>query len=511
MRITLAAFVLFQTAIGHAAPDPLFDGAASPSNAPVFFAGDRVQAGAQLERAKPTSAASTRFSGGYLGLFPESAFDLTTGRCKGCRAPREGQWYFQDEVIAVPKSGSPAIVWVGSNVLLEGVRLSGDGRFITLKDGTRMPLSLVPKIASNRSYFDVSSVAYMSGRTIRLRGEIIEENGVKRFIARTIWPEDFRVDFGMPLKPLDYGETLTSLVKENDGGAKEPFTTRLLWAKPGADRDWGGKPVCGVMLNGAQGDDDETHAGHFSLGTGRLGHSGEISDWLFANFYDMDLVSEKGILPAPVPMDKYLADLNSGQNYYRPTYVLAAVLKDERTAVKIQEEFRAFYPLYYAHEVKYDRVTMSCAGLIIDNMRKAGWNVPQNGPDNPVTAGTLALLTFIGTRDKSAAKSILDMAAQDQTRLFPSVAFEKTGGDLLNLVGDQGATPRAELMPFERMLQEDLVALILVRVPQIPSSRKWGQAPVGSVGEYFLRAPLLHSQWQTNPNASRPYPPPHDE
>lgn len=39
---------------------------------------------------------------------------------------------------------------------------------------------------------------------------------------------------------------------------------------------------------------------------------------------------EKGILPAMVPMDNYLYDLNSGQSYYRPSYLLVLVLKQDR-------------------------------------------------------------------------------------------------------------------------------------------------------------------------------------
>ena len=80
------------------------------------------------------------------------------------------------------------------------------------------------------------------------------------------------------------------------------------------------------MLNGAQGDDDEAHAGHFALVTGRVQDDGAIGDWLVNNFYTLDTESEKGILAAPVPLDNYLADLNAGQAWYRPSYMLVAVL-----------------------------------------------------------------------------------------------------------------------------------------------------------------------------------------
>ena len=54
------------------------------------------------------------------------------------------------------------------------------------------------------------------------------------------------------------------------------------------------------MLNGAQGDDDEAHGGHFALMTGQVGSEGALDDLLVNNFYSLDSESEKGILAAPV-------------------------------------------------------------------------------------------------------------------------------------------------------------------------------------------------------------------
>ena len=86
------------------------------------------------------------------------------------------------------------------------------------------------------------------------------------------------------------------------------------------------------MLNGAQGDDDEAHGGHYAVVTGRVGAEGAIDDWLANNFYTLDLFSEKGIIAAAVPLDRYLADLNSGQAWYRPSHLLVAILSRERAA-----------------------------------------------------------------------------------------------------------------------------------------------------------------------------------
>src|SRR5690242_21874285 len=56
------------------------------------------------------------------------------------------------------------------------------------------------------------------------------------------------------------------------------------------------------------------------------------------------------------------------------------------------------------------------------------------------------------------------------------------------------------------MLAEDLEAVIYVRIPQFPSSRAFGQAPVASMDEYMKRAPQDHSKWKIVPVAPRPFP-----
>jgi len=65
------------------------------------------------------------------------------------------------------------------------------------------------------------------------------------------------------------------------------------------------------------------------------------------NFYNLDSFSEKGTIAAPVTMDNYLMDINSGQSYYRPSYMLVAVLNHPRTAVAyqggVQRVFNHFY------------------------------------------------------------------------------------------------------------------------------------------------------------------------
>jgi hypothetical protein len=515
------------------AASAVFDGAVAPAGTaaePVAGqTGTRAALNAPTTPAAPAPRAVPHadvqpspahgISDGFIGLYPESDFELGTGNCSSCRAPMQGKWYFLDDVIATPKAsaGAPALVWIGSTEMVEGARISADGLTVTLKDGTVMPFALTPKIPLNRSYFDASSLAFYQNRTVRVRGEYATVNGVKTLVARTIWPEDFRLDpASVASADAASAKDVDALVAADRGGAKSPFETKLLWEKPGAGRDWNAKPVMGFMLNGAQGDDDEALAGHFSLFTGRTGPNGSMADWMFDNFYDMNTVSEKGIVAGMVPMDKYMADLNSGQSWYRPTDMLVMIMKDDRVPLQVQELFKERYAQYYAQDFTYDHTHLNCTALIADPLRAEGWKYPNDGKTPVPVAKALAAL--VGLKDKKAAAEMYDAMREEPTRGFPRASFDAVGRDMLNLAGvpdDSEASdgrpapdaPDRRLTPFEAMIREDLVAIVFVRLPQIPSSRKFGRDPAGSVFDYFLRIPGGPKQTIATP--SRPFPPPH--
>ncbi|MDE2489202.1 MAG: hypothetical protein KGM24_00030 [Elusimicrobia bacterium] len=484
----------------------------------------RAGAVAALAKSSATAAAATAaapvvsptpasgISDGWLGPYREGDFVLGTGRCPSCRGPLEGKWYFLDDVIATPKSGPPAIVWIGSHRLFEHATLLADGLHVRLADGTVMPFQLVPRLATNQSWYDASSLAYLRGRTLRIRGEIAEIGGVPTLVARTLWPEDFRLD---PARLRESMADATSrgidgLVAADDGGAKKPFQQELLWERPGEGRDWDGRPVMGFMLNGAQGDDDEAKAGHFSMFTGRVGPHGSMADWMFDNFYDMDTVSEKGIISAMVPMDKYMTDLNAGQSWYRPTDMLVFVMKDDSLTLKIQELFKQRYAQYYAHTIRYDHTKNPCTALIVDPLAQEGWHYPKDGPTPKIVARLFAsFVSRIGGGPKAGAE-VYGLLRQEPTHLFPRAAFDSLGGDVLSLEGAYGAEPLGrELDPFEKALRDGLLAVVWVRIPQIPSSRAYGADPAGGVLDYFRRVPLDRSKWRTVPTPPRPFPPPH--
>ena len=114
----------------------------------------------------------------------------------------------------------------------------------------------------------------------------------------------------------------------------------------------------------------------------RQGAQGAIDDWLVNNFYTLDSESEKGIIAAVVPLDNYLGDLNSGQAWYRPSYMLVASLKDGRTAEHLQSALNRVYNQFYRHQIAYQHACANCAGTSVTTSRTPDGPVPVSRAEN---------------------------------------------------------------------------------------------------------------------------------
>lgn len=475
-------------------------------------------------------------AGERLGLLPATQFKLSTGACADCPTLKQGLWYFRDDVLAVPLASQPVsgvkgtrdivgglkewaaggkidelhypgLVWLGAPHILDDAVILTDGASVRAADGGVTGFKLVPKISTNLSYWNAGTTAFFAKRQVRMRGTFKEEDGKASFVARTVWPKDYFLDQEKMLaKPFTANESLATFVREAGGGAASPYATRLLWErKPGQARHWQDKPVIGVMLNGAQGDDDEAYGGHFAIATGQVGKQGQWSDWIVNNFYNLDSVSEKGIIAAPVPMDNYLMDLNSGQQYYRPSYMLVAVLNKARTAAAYQGGVQRVFNHFYRHDFSYQHAGANCAGISLDVFKALGWNIPQRGATSNLKA--IGAYAYLSAKDRSLAsgRKIYDYLTEEQVRLYPAVAFEAAGHDLMQLVGAAKGEGR-KLTAFEKQLQSDVEAIVLVRIPQIPSSRAMGSNPVFSFDEFMARTPPDRADWKIVPTGPRPFP-----
>jgi hypothetical protein len=473
-----------------------------------------------------------------FGLFQAEDFRITTGRCNDCPTPKQALWYFQDESIAVPKRGDflaglatnapgyqntlrgveeldhyrrelpyPSLIWIGSPEIIGDAILADGGKTLRKDNGEEIAFSLVPKIPTNRSYYNDSSARFFQQRSLRVRGATYNQTGSDVFVARTIWPEDFRIDAVAKEQPLLRNEKMSDLIAAQNGGAAGRFQSRLLWERNAVERrHWAGMPVLGLVLSGGQGDDDESQAGHLAVITGRVGRNGEIADWMANNFYNLDEVSEKGIIASMLPLDNYLMDLNSGQSYYRPTYLLVAVLKDARAASRFQAAIEPLYNHFYRHDFQYHHSKANCTGISIDTLRAIGWKVPRNGATSYLKAA--AAFAYLSATDLSLAsgKKMFDYLTEEQTRLFPRTAFEAASEDLLAILKGQRNDTNRTLTDYEQALRDDTLAVLFIRVPQIPSSRAFGTYPVASFDEYRNRVPADHSKWKIVPVDARLFP-----
>ncbi|WP_288380181.1 hypothetical protein [uncultured Massilia sp.] len=502
-------------------------GAAAAAFATFAYAADSVTT------ASPAGVKSALESE-HIGLLPGESFNLRTGKCDDCKVPKQSLWYFENEFIAVPEPKAtasgftpgvdrrsdvnkwaaaaqpgqldhPSVVWLGAPSIFDGLMLPGAQRVRT-SGGQELDIRLVPKLSTNLSYANDTTTAWFGGREVRIRGTLDTKNGKDDFVARTIWPNDFAFQpASMQSKPLQEPADLEAFVREPIKNARG-IETRVVWERhPGQPRDWKQKPALGFILNGAQGDDDESLGGHFAVATGRIGDNGEWSNWAVNNFYNLDSFSEKGIVAATLPMDNYLMDLNSGQQYYRPSYMLVAVLNNARTAAAFQGGVQRVFNHFYRHDFQYRHASANCAGISVDVFDALGWSIPKRGPTAPLKS--LAAYGYLAAKDGSlqSGRKIYDYLNEEQTRLLPAVAFDAMGQDLLQIVG-AGGKPQRALSAYEQQLRSDVEAIFLVRIPQVPSSRVFGSAPVYSFDEFQARVPADQKDWKIVPVEPRPFP-----
>ncbi len=388
---------------------------------------------------------------GAFGLYTATDFRVASGPDGRGAALRQALWYFLDETIALPKQGLPAasftpgvrafdevrawahtrapdapvdfppLIWVGAPAIIRHARISDDGQGLVTREGVS-PYEPAPKIALNRSYFDASSIAFLSSRRVTVRGTPTSTG----FIARTFWPEDFKLGGrSPPLRTLPAAGTpaaaLRALMREAPrGGAQSPFMATTLWQRNAALADWTGRPVLAFMVNGAQGDDDEAHAGHFALVTGRVADDGSMGDWLVNNYYSLDSESEKGIIAAPVPLDNYQGDLNAGQSWYRPSCVLVAVLRNARAAELVQSACNRVYNQFYRHQLVYYHPSANCTSISIDALRALDWPIPARGASSRWLAwlGFPFMMVVVMGALTSIPKDVLEAAGVDGATRF---------------------------------------------------------------------------------------------
>ncbi len=130
--------------------------------------------------------------------------------------------------------------------------------------------------------------------------------------------------------------------------------------------------------------------------------------------------------------------------------------------------------------------------------------MPVRGVESLLKASAAYWYVAATERSLQKGRAIYDYLNTEMTRLFPAVAFDAIGNDLLNIArtGDQSTLTSGTMQAMTTQLE----AIYFVRIPQIPSSRAYGLAPVYSFAQYLQQAPADRSQWQIIPVTPNPLP-----
>jgi hypothetical protein len=157
---------------------------------------------------------------------------------------------------------------------------------------------------------------------------------------------------------------------------------------------------------------------------------------------------------------------------------------------------------FHHNDLIYDHALENCAGISIDTLRQLGWQVPERGVESVLKASAAYWYVAATERSLQKGRAIYDYLNTEMTRLFPAVAFDAIGNDLLNIAqtGQQSTLDSATMQTMPRQLE----ALYFVRIPQIPSSRAFGLAPVYSFEQYLQQAPADRRQWKIIPVTPNP-------
>lgn len=447
----------------------------------------------------------------FLGLEPLNTYKLTDGHCGNCGLSAVTSWYFTGEQVAIPRqahSKKPPMpawlnnlpvadtvtpVWLGSPDYLTDIQVSASNPLFLMQKDELIPSRLVRQHPRNQAFFNADSQRFFEQRRLNVRGRF----NWGLFEIHSFWPTDYRLQADKT-EPLPPQKSLQDWVQD----APQEFESERVWQRdtPSTENH---QTAIGLMLNGAQGDDHEALAGHFALVTGQLNDDGRFDHWLVNNFYNLDSFNEKSIIAAPTPMDKYLADLNSGQNYYRPSYMLVAVVDDKSIATEVQQSLNQLFRHFYHHHLVYDHAQANCTGLSLDVIKALGFDVATRGNEGilKATAGYFYRLFTQGSFRE--AQQLYDYMTEERTRLLPAQAFDAIGEHWLAL-SHKSASGKLTMM--EKQFQKALQSLWLVKIPQFPSSRATGNAPVFSIDEYRERAPDNRDDWQTAASIARPFP-----
>lgn len=437
-----------------------------------------------------SNALATATNNYDIGFYKKNDLEMKPGSCVDCIG-QAASFYFNDEqILQVKDNPAHAFLWNNTSDILQGI-LSSEGHVLTTPEHV-YEFSVTPKIKTNLSYYNEKSIAFFNDKEVIVKG-VVKDNS---FVATSIWPVEYSFNQALSFKPPK--QNIKQLVQNE---SLNSFSPQVLWSKNNKNISLKNKPVLGFILNGAQGDDDEAHGGHFAVATGAINEQGQFNNLLVNNFYGLNSFSEKGIIASRLALDLYQADLNRGQSWYRPSYMLFLVLTDDKLSRQYQDSINDKFNEFYQHHFEYNHARANCSGINMQILRGLGWNIPKAGVESFVKG--VGAIPYVGLTDSfDSAKKGSNYMMSEKTNLYPFVAFNAVGEDVLKRIV-KGKNLKS---PFEKELYNNLEAIVYVKIPQFPSSRAFGLAPIFSFDEYMSRVPKDKKDWKIVPVEPRPFP-----
>jgi hypothetical protein len=147
--------------------------------------------------------------------------------------------------------------------------------------------------------------------------------------------------------------------------------------------------------------------------------------------------------------------------------------------------------------------------MSIDTLNNIGWNIPAHGVESQLKATAAYFYVAATEINLTKGRAIYDYLNTETTRLFPAVTFDAIGESLLlgaNQWSRKLYLDHNPITPFVRQFGNEIEAIYFVRIPQIPSSRAFGLAPVYSFDQYIHQAPADRAKWKILPTTPIPFP-----
>ena len=430
-------------------------------------------------RALPARDAQARAmsDGEALGLYPAASFRIATGATAGERRLRQARWYFQrrdDRGAASRRAGRVVRARRPrrSTTCARGRRRArarradrlsaarvdrraarsctarGMSRGRRARDRRRRAASLVAEDPAQPLVLrrDVGRVARASATADRAR----HARRRRRSRCAPLWPDDFALGRAAAAA-RDAGRDSRARAARADARgaarrrAKPVRGVDAVAARRGA-RDWTGRPVLALMVNGAQGDDDEAHARPL-----RDRHRARARRRPHRRLAGQQLLlarqsrARKASSPRPCRSTTTSAISTAARAGTGRATCSSLVLRDERAAALVQSALeprlqpvlpapaRVLPPGRQLHE--HQRRHAARARLA-DSARAAR---------RTALARVARLPVLIALKERSLAKAKIafDYLCTDQTRLMPAAALEEAYASLRALVARRRRTARA--------------------------------------------------------------------